>query len=101
MQPEGNLIQVELEPSGVNKRLILGVMRYLGPVKVSVRAQRPQVEIQDAVGFRKQPGYLRWRLTPQVSGHRHQQQNQQNNDDGRLSPPGHARSGLPPSSVEE
>ena len=38
MQPEGNLIEIafELEPRGVNKRLILRVMRYLGPVEVGV-----------------------------------------------------------------
>ncbi len=81
--------------------LILGVVRHLVLVEVGVGAQRPQIEIENAVGFRKQPRGLGRGLAPQVSRQRHQQENEQNNDDGRLGAPGHARYGLPPSSVEE
>ena len=103
MKPKGHLIEIALkfEAGGVDEGLILRVARHLVPVKVGIRAQRPKIEVEYAVRLRKQPGGLGRGLTPQVGGQRYQQQNKQNNDDGRLSAPGHARSGLPPSSVEE
>ena len=103
MEGEGHLVQVafEFEAGGVDKRLILGVVGHLVLVEVGVGAQRPQVEIENAVRFRKQPRGFGRGLAPQVCSQRHQQEKEQNNDDGRLGAPGHARYGLPPSSVEE
>ena len=103
MEGEGHLVQVafEFEAGGVDKRLILGVVGHLVLVEVGIGAQRPQVEIENAVRFRKQPGGLGRGLAPQVRSQRHQQENEQNNDDGRLGAPGHAGYGLPPSSIEE
>ena len=100
MEAEGHLVEVALEfkAGSVNEALILRVVGHLVLVEVSVGAQRAEVEIENAVGFRKQPRGLGRGLASQVRGQRQQQENEQNNDDGRLGAPGHARYGIPPSS---
>ncbi len=60
VQTESHLIQVALEfkAGGVDKALVLRVVRHFCLVEVGVGTQRPQVEIEDAVRFGQEPGGL-------------------------------------------
>ena len=93
MQAEGYLVQVpfEFKTGGVNERLILRVVRQLVPVKMGSRAQRAEIEIENAVRFGQQSGHFGWRLAVQVRSQAEQHENEQNDEDGRLGAPGHSR----------
>ena len=51
MQAKGHLVQIafELETGGIDERLILRVPQYRGLIEMRVRAQRPEVEVENAV----------------------------------------------------
>ena len=68
MQAESYLVQVpfEFKTGGVNERLVLGIVRDLVPVEMGGRAQRAEIEIENAIGFGQQSGYFGWRLAVQV-----------------------------------
>ena len=61
MDGKRSLIEIALKynAGGVDELLVIGIMRHRMLIKSSQRAQRLQIEVDDAVCFRKKPGNLR------------------------------------------
>jgi hypothetical protein len=91
MNGEGRLVEIALEfkAGGIDELLIRGIMSDGVLVKMRMRAQRPQVEINNPIGFGKQPGRLGRSFFPQKRREREQQNDDYNNEDGRLGAPSH------------
>jgi hypothetical protein len=68
MESKGCLIEIafKYDSGGVDELLVIGIMCHGMLIKSSQRAQRPQIEIDNTVRFRKKPGDLRRRLFAKV-----------------------------------
>ena len=91
MDGEGRLVQValELKTGGVDESLIRGIVRDGVLIEMRMRAQRPQIEIDDAIGLGKQAGRFGRSLFSQKRREREQQNDDYNGEDGRLGAPSH------------
>ena len=81
MQREGSFIQIALELNSrrINKALIVRIMRYRTLVKVRNRAQRAQIQVNNAILLWQQARCFRRGFFAQIDSDGKQQQDDHNN----------------------